>query len=95
MLFPHLSGPAFTGQGCWRAVVSRPADVTATWVYCAQYAKAGSSPISQDLMYLYLLDRRRAIRGLTRPTGCLCSNKGWRGLAAIFPRLWRSWMKAR
>jgi 2-polyprenyl-6-methoxyphenol hydroxylase-like FAD-dependent oxidoreductase len=44
MLFPHLSGPAFTGQGCWRAVVSRPADVTATWVYCAQYAKAGSTP---------------------------------------------------
>lgn len=55
-LFPDLPGPAFTGQGCWRAVVSRPADVTATWVYSAQYAKAGFNPISQDLMYLYLLE---------------------------------------
>lgn len=55
-LFPDLPGPRFTGQGCWRAVVSRPADVTATWVYSAQYAKAGFNPISDDLMYVYLLE---------------------------------------
>ncbi|WP_068086579.1 FAD-dependent monooxygenase [Novosphingobium rosa] len=55
-LFPDLGKPRFTGQGCWRAVVSRPEDVTATWVYSAQYAKAGFNPISQDLMYVYLLE---------------------------------------
>lgn len=55
-LFPDLPGPRFTGQGCWRAVVSRPRDVTATWVYSAQYAKAGFNPISDDLMYVYLLE---------------------------------------
>ncbi|WP_313803767.1 FAD-dependent monooxygenase [Sphingobium sp.] len=56
MIFPGSPRPKFTGQGCWRAVVSRPADVTATWVYSGQGAKAGFNPISDDLMYVYLLE---------------------------------------
>lgn len=56
MIFPEAEKPRFTGQGCWRAVVRRPDDVTATWVYSANGSKAGFNPISQDLMYLYLLE---------------------------------------
>lgn len=56
MILPRAGRPVFTGQGCWRAVVSRPADVTATWVYSAGSSKAGFNPISDELMYLYLLE---------------------------------------
>lgn len=54
-LFPDLK-PQFTGQGCWRAVVSRPADVTSTWVYSSLHIKAGFNPISPDLMYVYVME---------------------------------------
>ena len=56
LIFPDGPKPSFTGQGCWRAVVPRPEDVTATWVYSATGKKAGFNPISQDSMYLYLLE---------------------------------------
>ncbi|MEE4455185.1 FAD-dependent monooxygenase [Novosphingobium resinovorum] len=56
LIFPDAPRPRFTGQGCWRAVVPRPADVTATWVYSGEGCKAGFNPISQDLMYVYLLE---------------------------------------
>jgi 2-polyprenyl-6-methoxyphenol hydroxylase-like FAD-dependent oxidoreductase len=56
LVFPDAPRPRFTGQGCWRAVVSRPADVTATWVYCGAGIKAGFNPISDDLMYVYVLE---------------------------------------
>jgi 2-polyprenyl-6-methoxyphenol hydroxylase-like FAD-dependent oxidoreductase len=56
MIFPGAPRPRFTGQGCWRAVVPRPADVTATWVYSGEGAKAGFNPIAQESMYVYLLE---------------------------------------
>lgn len=56
MVFPDAPVPRFTGQGCWRAVVPRPADVTATWVYTSAGSKAGFNPISDELMYVYLLE---------------------------------------
>lgn len=56
LIFPDGPEPSFTGQGCWRAVVPRPEDVTATWVYSATEKKAGFNPVSQDSMYLYLLE---------------------------------------
>jgi 2-polyprenyl-6-methoxyphenol hydroxylase-like FAD-dependent oxidoreductase len=56
LVFPDAPKPRFTGQGCWRAVVPRPADVTATWVYCGTGIKAGFNPISDDLMYVYVLE---------------------------------------
>jgi 2-polyprenyl-6-methoxyphenol hydroxylase-like FAD-dependent oxidoreductase len=55
-IFPSAPRPAFTGQGCWRAVVPRPSDVTATMVYFGDRAKAGFNPISDDQMYVYLLE---------------------------------------
>jgi 2-polyprenyl-6-methoxyphenol hydroxylase-like FAD-dependent oxidoreductase len=56
LLFPDGPKPRFTGQGCWRAVVKRPPDVTATMVYCAPGVKAGFNPISPDEMYVYILE---------------------------------------
>lgn len=61
MIFPDAPKPAFTGQGCWRAVFKRPAG------YAGQVfgplRTAGLRPVSQDEMYLFLLqavpDNRR------------------------------------
>jgi len=56
VVMPDAPKPRFTGQGCWRAVVPRPADVTATWVYSNGTSKAGFNPISDGLMYVYVLE---------------------------------------
>lgn len=56
LIFPDAPRPRFTGQGCWRAVVPRPDDVTATWVYSSTGSKAGFNPISDEVMYVYLLE---------------------------------------
>jgi 2-polyprenyl-6-methoxyphenol hydroxylase-like FAD-dependent oxidoreductase len=55
MLFPDAPGPAFIGQGCWRAVVPRPAAIDCAHVYVGGPVKAGITPVSQDEMYLFLL----------------------------------------
>ena len=55
MLFPDAPPPAFTGQGCWRAVVPRPAAIDCGHVYVGGPVKAGITPVSRDEMYLFLL----------------------------------------
>ena len=55
MLFPDAPKPAFTGQGCWRAVVPRPAEIDCAHVYVGGPVKAGITPVSRDEMYLFLL----------------------------------------
>ena len=55
MLFPDAPKPAFTGQGCWRAVVPRPAAVDCAHVYVGGPVKTGITPVSPDEMYLFLL----------------------------------------
>jgi 2-polyprenyl-6-methoxyphenol hydroxylase-like FAD-dependent oxidoreductase len=55
MLFPDAPAPAFTGQGCWRAVVARPAEIECAHVYVGGPVKAGVTPVSQGEMYLFLL----------------------------------------
>jgi 2-polyprenyl-6-methoxyphenol hydroxylase-like FAD-dependent oxidoreductase len=63
LVFPDAPKPYYTGQGCWRAVLPRPPEIDSMCTYMAQYHKAGVNPISQDEMYLYLLqhvpDNRR------------------------------------
>jgi 2-polyprenyl-6-methoxyphenol hydroxylase-like FAD-dependent oxidoreductase len=55
MLFPDAPLPVFTGQGCWRAVMPRPAAVDCAHVYVGGPVKAGITPVSHDEMYLFLL----------------------------------------
>jgi 2-polyprenyl-6-methoxyphenol hydroxylase-like FAD-dependent oxidoreductase len=53
--FPEAPKPVFTGQGCWRAVVPRPAAIDRPEVYVGGPVKAGVTPVSRDEMYLFLL----------------------------------------
>lgn len=57
-LFPDAPGPQFTGQGCWRAVVPRPADVDGPMMVFGRQ-KCGTNVVSKDEMYLYLLHNIR------------------------------------
>jgi 2-polyprenyl-6-methoxyphenol hydroxylase-like FAD-dependent oxidoreductase len=55
LIFPDAPKPRFTGQGCWRAVLPRPSEIDTSCTFMARYHKAGINPVSQDEMYLYLL----------------------------------------
>jgi len=55
LLFPDAPAPAFTGQGCWRAVAPRPPDLDRAEIYVGGTVKAGIVPVSRAEMYLFLL----------------------------------------
>ncbi len=59
-IFPDAPKPKYSGQGVWRAVLKRPADIdtSAMWTHPASKLKAGVNPISATHMYLYLTDPR-------------------------------------
>jgi 2-polyprenyl-6-methoxyphenol hydroxylase-like FAD-dependent oxidoreductase len=57
-LFPEASAPRYSGQGAWRAVVPRPADVERTTLWVGQASKVGVNPISHDEMYLFVNENR-------------------------------------
>ncbi|MBJ7483767.1 FAD-dependent oxidoreductase [Brevundimonas sp.] len=56
MIFPDAPTPQFTDQGCWRIVADRPPEVERAEIYFGGPLKVGMSPISQDQMYVFLLE---------------------------------------
>ncbi|MES2861796.1 MAG: FAD-dependent oxidoreductase [Pseudomonadota bacterium] len=56
MIFPDAPKPEFTDQGCWRIVAERPPEVDRAEIYFGGPLKVGMSPISQDQMYVFLLE---------------------------------------
>lgn len=56
MIFPDAPKPQFTGQGCWRIVADRPSQIDRAEIYFGGPLKLGISPISQDQMYVFLLE---------------------------------------
>ena len=56
MIFPDCAKPQFTDQGCWRIVADRPPEVDRAEIYFGGPLKLGMSPISQDQMYVFLLE---------------------------------------
>ncbi len=56
MIFPDAPKPKFTGQGCWRVVAKRPPEVDRTEMYFGGPVKLGINPVSQDEMYMFLLE---------------------------------------
>lgn len=60
VMFPDAPKPKFTGQGAWRAVVPRPAEVVKPIMFMGHHTKAGVNPVSQEEMYLFFLDKRAA-----------------------------------
>lgn len=48
--------PRFLGQAVWRAVVQRPAAATGTTFLYGPRRKAGFTPVTNDLMYAYVVE---------------------------------------
>ncbi|RDU98825.1 FAD-dependent oxidoreductase [Trinickia dinghuensis] len=57
-VFPGAPKPRYTGQGVWRAVVPRPADIVCATMWLGQKVKAGVNPVSQEEMYLFVTEDR-------------------------------------
>jgi 2-polyprenyl-6-methoxyphenol hydroxylase-like FAD-dependent oxidoreductase len=55
MLFGPDCTADYTGQAVWRVTVPRPPDVLARQSYFGSRNKAGVNPVSQDRMYIYLV----------------------------------------
>jgi len=80
-LFPDAPKPRYTGQGSWRAVVSRPPEITRAAMFMGPNIKAGVNPISKEEMYLFVTEPRETaefieesrwpetLRGLLAPFG--------------------------
>ncbi|WP_305097172.1 FAD-dependent oxidoreductase [Croceibacterium aestuarii] len=55
-IFPDTPKPQFTGQGCWRIVADRPAEVDRAEMFLGGPVKLGFNPISDDKMYAFILE---------------------------------------
>jgi 2-polyprenyl-6-methoxyphenol hydroxylase-like FAD-dependent oxidoreductase len=55
LLFGSQWKPRYTGQAVWRAMVPRPPEVKARHAYYGPRHKAGHNPVSQEEMYIYLV----------------------------------------
>ena len=55
-LFPEAPKPKFTGQGCWRIVADRPAQVDRAEMWLGGPVKLGFNPVSRDKMYAFILE---------------------------------------
>ncbi len=56
IIFPDAPKPMFTGQGCWRVVAPRPADMDRGESYLDGPVKIGLNPVSDSEMYMFLLE---------------------------------------
>ncbi len=55
-IFPDAPRPRFTGQGCWRIVADRPAEVDRAEMWLGGPVKLGFNPVSRDKMYAFILE---------------------------------------
>lgn len=56
MLFPEAPVPQYTGQFCWRLLARRPAEIDRPLFFVGADLTCGLMPVSQDQMYLWLLE---------------------------------------
>ena len=56
VLFPDAPDTRYSGYGCWRLTLPRPAQITYSGIYQgANGTKAGLIPLTSETMYLYLV----------------------------------------
>ncbi|USX17610.1 FAD-dependent oxidoreductase [Oxalobacteraceae bacterium OTU3REALA1] len=60
LLFPDAPKPRYSGQGVWRAVLPRPADLVRTTMWIGPKVKTGVNPVSQTQLYLFVNEDRES-----------------------------------
>lgn len=58
LLFPDAPQPRYSGQGVWRAVLPRPADLVRTTMWIGPKVKTGVNPVSDTELYLFVNEDR-------------------------------------
>ncbi|TWB26471.1 FAD-dependent monooxygenase [Nitrospirillum bahiense] len=67
-LFPDAPKPTYTGQYCWRVVAKRPPEIDRSHFFVGAPVTCGLVPVSQDLMYLWLLENVPEMRRVDEAT---------------------------
>ncbi len=88
-VFPDAPAPAYSGQGVWRAVLPRPAEVERCVMWVGPQIKVGVNPVSRDAMYLFVTENR-AENSFIEPDRFLPLLDG---LLAPFPAPLVQWMR--
>jgi 2-polyprenyl-6-methoxyphenol hydroxylase-like FAD-dependent oxidoreductase len=57
LIFPNAPQPFYTGQSAWRVTTPRPPQVQCRHFYLGGPNKVGFSPVSNEQMYLFLLQK--------------------------------------
>lgn len=57
-ILPQAPAPKYSGQGVWRAVAPRPAEVLRPAMFMGARVKAGVNPVSASEMYLFVTEDR-------------------------------------
>ena len=57
-VFPEVPKPRYTGQGVWRAVLPRPAQMSTPIMWVGPQVKPGVNPVSKTHMYLFITESR-------------------------------------
>ncbi|MFG6138050.1 FAD-dependent oxidoreductase [Halomonas sp. B23F22_10] len=73
-LFPQAPQPRYTGQWVWRYNIPRPAEVTGIQLYYGR-VNAGLTPLSADLMYLFMLSEEPVGFQFERDNACTMMHK--------------------
>lgn len=58
LLFPEVPPLVYIGQGVWRAVMPRPAEVIRPRMWFGQHIKLGVNPVSRSHMYMFITEDR-------------------------------------
>lgn len=66
--FPEVKKPEYIGQGVWRAVMPRPADLERPRMWMAEHLKLGINPVSKTHMYMFITEDRPTKEHIERDT---------------------------
>jgi 2-polyprenyl-6-methoxyphenol hydroxylase-like FAD-dependent oxidoreductase len=58
LILPGAAQPKYSGQGVWRAVVPRAAEVTCPRMWMGGAVKPGVNPVSESEMYVFVTESR-------------------------------------
>lgn len=56
--FPEVPEPEYLGQGVWRAIMPRPADINRVTMWMGNHLKLGVNPVSATHMYMFITEDR-------------------------------------
>jgi 2-polyprenyl-6-methoxyphenol hydroxylase-like FAD-dependent oxidoreductase len=56
--FPEIPEPEYIGQGVWRAIMPRHAEINRLTMWIGHHLKLGLNPVSDTLMYMFITEDR-------------------------------------